>query len=134
MRIFSTFFLILAIQMFSAQSAEKISYRDLNSSNVLQFLSESSRRLNAESVNVNVQVGNDNIINVMDSKAAHLRIIQQGDYNTFNYNNADQRATNLEISTSGNNNYIDVAGNNSVSDGMKINIRGNDKMIFVRNY
>ncbi len=133
MKILLIFFLILSSVFFPAQSAGEISYGELNSSNVLEFL-QNNPDMKAETVNINIQNGKENLINTVSSKGSFLYIMQEGNFNTVNYNGTVNRAANFEIRSTGFNNYIDVTGSNSVSDGMKINIKGNDKMVFIRNY
>lgn len=127
--IISLLFSFLTIYTFG----QEISFKELNSSNVLNLFDSPS--LNIENkLSTNTQIGIDNKILVYDNKGKNLEIVQRGDYNTTNYVNAGNKSTDLQINSVGNNNYIDVTGNNSNSEGMKINIKGNDKMIFVRNY
>ena len=133
MKIFLSFFLLITSLLIPAQTAGQISYGELNSSNVMEFL-KGNAKFDFASANINVQIGKENQINVVSSKNTFLYIMQNGDFNTVNFHNGNNRGSNMEIKATGFNNYIDVTGSNSVSDGMKINIKGNDKMVFVRNY
>jgi len=127
----TTFLMFLATFICYAQ---EINFQDINSNNVMRMLQSSQEIKISNSEVANLQNGNENRIYIFDNSAKKLEISQQGNYNTTQYVNPGSKPTNMEVKTIGNNNYIDIAGNNSNSDGMKIQIRGNDKMIFVRNY
>lgn len=127
--IISLLFFFLATYGF----AQEISFRELNSSNVLKLFDNQTSNIETKFA-ISTQMGIGNKILVFDNKGKNLQIVQRGDYNTTNYVNAGNKPTDLQINSVGNNNYIDVTGNNGNSEGMKINIKGSDKMIFVRNY
>jgi hypothetical protein len=62
-------------------------------------------------------------------------IRQTGDFNTTLMTNTNPEIENRQkVSVEGNNNYIDITGNNSNSKEMQINLKTNDKMIFVRHF
>jgi hypothetical protein len=56
-------------------------------------------------------------------------------FNTLYFVNSFSDAeTKTAISAQGNNNIIDVTGSNRISDGMQMNVKGENKTIFIRNY
>lgn len=114
--------------------AQEINFQDINSNNILRMLQSNQEIKISNSEVTNLQSGNENKIYIFDNSAKKLEISQQGNFNTTQYVNPGSKPTNIEVKSFGNNNYIDITGNNSNSDGMKIQVRGNDKMIFVRNY
>lgn len=130
-KILTTFLMFFATLICYAQ---EINFQDINSNNIMRMLQSSQEIKISNSEVTNLQSGNENKIYIFDNSAKKLEISQQGNYNTTQYVNPGSKQTNMELKTIGNNNYIDIAGNNSNSDGLKIQIRGNDKMIFVRNY
>ena len=100
----------------------------------MQLFGKNPSNNNSQNVLKNSQIGNENSIFVYDSNGKNLQILQQGNYNSTLYINVGNKETDLQINSIGNNNYVDITGNNSNSEGMKIRIKGNDKMIFIRNY
>ena len=82
-----------------------------------------------------LQVGNNNHAELSINANTDIGVRQVGDYNTLYFVNSFTDAeTRTAISAQGNNNIIDVTGSNSISDGMQINVKGDNKTIFVRNY
>ena len=60
---------------------------------------------------------------------------QVGNYNTTFFNNQNEnQKTDQQINVKGSNNHVDITGSNSISEGMIINLKQNDKMVFIRNY
>ncbi|QOW09444.1 hypothetical protein Q73A0000_03230 [Kaistella flava (ex Peng et al. 2021)] len=83
-----------------------------------------------------IQLGNNNSALVYNkSKSSDLLIRQTGDFNTTLMTNTNPNLENKQkVNVEGDNNYIDITGNNSNSKEMQLNLKTNDKMIFVRHY
>ncbi|WP_326985429.1 hypothetical protein [Chryseobacterium sp. MP_3.2] len=114
-----------------------MNFNTINSLNVLQLLENSTTRLTpSHSKTAVIQVGNNNRASIYDkSKKSDLIIRQTGDFNTTKLTNTNLNLeNNQKVNVEGSNNYIDVTGNNSNSKEMQINLKSNDKMIFVRHY
>lgn len=120
--------------LFNAQS---INFNNINSLNVLSIINSTAPRSSENfSKTAVIQVGNNNDAVVYDkSKRSDLMIRQTGDFNTTLMTNTNTKLENKQkVSVEGSNNYIDITGNNANSKEMQINLKTNDKMIFVRHY
>lgn len=118
-------------------SGQSINFNDVNSKNVLHLISSENRPVNMDtSKTAVVQIGDNNSALVYDkSKKSDLLIRQTGDYNTTLMTNTNRELENQQkVNVEGDNNYIDITGNNGNSKDMQINLKANDKMIFVRHY
>ena len=117
--------------------AQNISLNDVNSSNVLDLYKQiqmSNMPQDMKSMDIMVQIGEGNMIQLIDKTPNFIELVQTGNYNTTLFINPNNYPTNAEIKINGSGNYIDITGSNSISDGMKMNINANDMTIFMRNY
>ena len=117
--------------------AQNISFNDVNSSNVLDLYKQiqmSNMPQDMKSMDIMVQIGQGNMIQLIDKTPNFIELVQTGNYNTTLFINPNNYPTNAEIKINGSGNYIDITGSNSISDGMKMNINANDMTIFMRNY
>lgn len=117
--------------------AQNISFNDVNSSNVLDMyrqIQASNMPQEMKSMDIMVQIGEGNMIQLIDKTPNFIELVQTGNNNTTLYINPNNYPTNAEIKINGSGNYIDITGSNSISDGMKMNINANDMTIFMRNY
>ena len=117
--------------------AQNISFNDVNSSNVLDLYKQiqmSNMPQDMKSMDIMVQIGEGNMIQLIDKTPNFIQLVQTGNYNTTLFINPNNYPTNAEIKINGSGNYIDITGSNSISDGMKMNINANDMTIFMRNY
>ena len=132
-----TYLIIILSFVFSHfVQAQEISLNDINSKNILDFYRQEAAKQQQEmkSVDISVQIGNGNTIEVYDKTPNYIEITQTGNYNTTYFVNPNDYPTKASVNISGSGNYIDITGSNSISDGMKMNIRANDMTIFMRNY
>ncbi|QDP84021.1 hypothetical protein FNJ88_00075 [Chryseobacterium sp. SNU WT5] len=116
---------------------QSINFNTINSGNVLNaFISPNDHLAVSSSKTAVIQFGNSNTTNIYDkSKQSDLLIKQTGNFNTTLMSNTNSELENKQkVNIEGNNNYIDITGNNSNSKEMQINLKTNDKMIFVRHY
>jgi hypothetical protein len=130
-----TTILVVIFSQFIA--AQNISFNNVNSSNVLEMYRENqigNSRQEIKSIDMTVQIGEGNMIQMIDKTPNYIELVQTGNYNTTLFVNPNNYPTNAQITINGSGNYIDIAGTNSISDGMKININANDMTIFMRNY
>lgn len=82
-----------------------------------------------------LQVGDANHAELSVNSKTNIIVQQLGDQNSIYYNNAfSGDETKAAISAQGYNNIVDITGSNSVSDGMQINVKGDNMTVFVRNY
>lgn len=132
--LYITIIISLISQIFQSQN---IDLQTINSSNVLELYKQNqlqSLPIDFKSVDISVQIGNGNVIEIIDKVPNYIELMQIGNYNTTLFVNPNDFPTNAEIKVNGSGNYIDITGSNSISDGMKININANDMTIFMRNY
>ena len=130
-------FLIIAILVSFSVNAQSIDFSQINSLNALNIVSTSNKDLSEFISKSSVtQLGNNNSALIYDkSKRSDLVIRQTGDFNTTLMTNTNPNLENKQkVNIEGDTNYIDITGNNSNSKEMQINLKTNDKMIFVRHY
>ncbi len=129
--------LILLVFFYYPFLSQNLTFSEINSKNILNLLNaESIKNYEQDSKTAVIQIGDNNKANVYDrSKKSDLMIRQTGDFNTTLMTNTNPEIENKQkVSVEGNNNYIDITGNNSNSKEMQINLKTNDKMIFVRHF
>ncbi len=129
--------LILLVLFYYPFLSQNLTFSEINSKNILNLLdAESIKNSEQGSKTAVIQIGDNNKANVYDrSKKSDLMIRQTGDFNTTLMTNTNPEIENKQkVSVEGDNNYIDITGNNSNSKEMQINLKTNDKMIFVRHF
>lgn len=117
-------------------NAQSINFNSINSQNILNMIDKPVLSSENSSKTAVIQLGNNNNAMVNDrSKKSDLVIRQTGNFNTTLLNNANPDLENKQkVNIEGSNNYIDITGNNGNSKELQINLKSNDKMIFVRHY
>lgn len=129
--------LILLVFFYYPFLSQNLTFSEINSKNILNLLNaESIKNYEQGSKTAVIQIGDNNKANVYDrSKKSDLMIRQTGDFNTTLMTNTNPEIENKQkVSVEGDNNYVDITGNNSNSKEMQINLKTNDKMIFVRHF
>ncbi|MBD8082483.1 hypothetical protein [Chryseobacterium caseinilyticum] len=118
------------------KAQKNISFEELNSQNVLQLFGSGNSTVNVTTgfkSNV-VQIGNNNEVQIYDLNPKQVSISQIGNENKTVFINTSNKPSTATINSVGNKNYVDMVGSNSISEKMKINIRDNNMIIFIRNY
>ncbi|WP_435522208.1 hypothetical protein [Chryseobacterium indoltheticum] len=113
---------------------QQIDWNKINSNTVIDVISlQNTSQSNLSSVVA--QVGNGNNADLTISSKTSIIIQQLGDQNSIYFNNAfTEKETKAAVTVQGYNNVVDITGSNSVSDGMQINVKADNKTVFVRNY
>lgn len=130
-------FLTIAILSSFLMGAQGLDFSNINSLNVLNIINTPTKDVSEfTSKSSVIQLGNNNTTLVYNkSKNSDLLIRQTGDFNTTLMTNTNPNLENKQkVNVEGDNNYIDITGNNSNSKEMQLNLKTNDKMIFVRHY
>lgn len=123
-----TLFAVLCVQ------AQQIDWDKVNSSTVLDLISRQQTEQGLYGSTV-IQLGDYNNAELSLNAKTNIAVQQLGDYNTLYFiNSFTDKETKTAVTAQGNNNIIDITGSNSVSDGMQINVKGDNKTIFMRNY
>ncbi|MDP9960679.1 hypothetical protein [Chryseobacterium lathyri] len=126
-----------AFTLFSVlyMQAQQLDWDKLNSNTVLSLMAiqqTEQQRLYGSSI---IQIGDYNNAELSLNARTNIAIQQLGDFNTLYFiNSFTDKETKTAVTAQGNNNIIDITGSNSVSDGMQVNIKGDNKTIFMRNY
>lgn len=114
------------------KSQQVVDWNKINSNTIIDVISLQSI---PQSNSVVAQVGNGNNADLTISSKTNIIIQQLGDQNSIYFNNAfTEKETKAAVTVQGYNNIVDVTGSNSVSDGMQINVKADNKTVFVRNY
>ncbi len=112
--------------------SQQVDWNKINSNTIIDVISLQSI---PQSNSVVAQVGNGNNAGLTISSKTNIIIQQLGDQNSIYFNNAfTEKETKAAVTVQGYNNIVDVTGSNSVSDGMQINVKADNKTVFVRNY
>lgn len=124
----------IALLAFFPMKAQQVDWDQVNSNTILNIITSqnSDQGISYSSV---VQIGDFNNTNLLLNSKTSISVRQLGDYNSLYFNNSfTDTQTKAAITTQGYNNMIDVTGSNSISDGLQINVKGDNKTIFMRNY
>ncbi|MCD0457407.1 hypothetical protein LPB85_18370 [Chryseobacterium sp. LC2016-27] len=136
MNTLTRFFFCLGFLFFSFSSlkSQQVEWNQINSNSVLDLAILQAVDNHTSYSNI-LQIGDSNNIEAMINAKTNIMIQQLGDYNSLYFNNSfsDTKTKNV-INTQGNNNIIDITGSNSVSENMKVNVKGDNMTIFMRNY
>ncbi|SHF23520.1 hypothetical protein [Chryseobacterium vrystaatense] len=123
-----TLFAVLCVQ------AQQIDWDRVNSNTVLDLITRQQTEQGLYGSTV-IQMGDYNNAELSLNAKTNIAVQQLGDYNTLYFiNSFTDKETKAAVNAQGNNNIIDITGSNSVSDGMQINVKGDNKTIFMRNY
>ncbi|MCW3169246.1 hypothetical protein OMO38_12025 [Chryseobacterium sp. 09-1422] len=124
----------IALLAFFFAKSQQIDWNQINSNTIVDMISKQNLDPNISSSTV-LQVGDANHAELSVNSKTNIIVQQLGDQNSIYYNNAfSGDETKAAISAQGYNNIVDITGSNSVSDGMQINVKGDNMTVFVRNY
>ena len=125
-------FLILIFFSSNIRS-QQVDWGQINSANIMDIIAGQNPDLGTYTSAV--QIGNHNSAQLLINEKTSVSLSQIGDHNKLFYVNSftDTEVKNT-ITTQGHNNIIDITGSNSISDDMKMNIKGDNMTIFMRNY
>lgn len=114
--------------------AQEIDWDKLNSNTVFNLISRQTIDQSSYYSDI-IQVGNNNNAELSLNARTSITVKQLGDYNAlFFINSFTDKETQTAITAQGSNNIIDITGSNSISDGIQINVKGDNKTVFMRNY
>lgn len=136
MKTFEKIFITLAFISAAWLQAQNVDWNNINSSTALNMVSQMNLNLEtANSQSLVLQYGNANNVDLTVNSKTNIVIQQLGDQNSIYFNNAfSDKESKTAITTQGNNNLIDVTGTNSISEGLHLNIKADNKTVFMRNY
>lgn len=132
-RIFTILFCLILVFFSMKTKSQQISWVQINSNNVIEIITKQTPTL--ESYSSTLQIGNSNNAELYLNDKSNVLLQQIGDYNRLFYNNSfTETEVKTSIITQGFNNIIDITGNNSISENMKLTVKGDNMIIFMRNY
>lgn len=137
MKTFEKIFISLALLFAIAGKSQTTDWNLINSQNALDMISlQNSNPVTSTSYGSQVlQMGNNNNADLQLNAKTNIVIQQLGDQNSIYFNNSfSTKESKSAITTQGNNNIIDITGTNSISEGLHLNIKSDNKTIFMRNY
>ena len=121
-------FILLPLQ------AQEIDWNKINSNTIFNLIARQQIDQTSYGSNI-IQMGDYNNAELSLNARTTVIVKQVGDFNTLYFiNSFTDKETKTAITTQGNNNIIDVTGSNSISDGIQINVKGDNKTVFMRNY
>lgn len=118
------FSLLILIVLFSSFSFGQ----NISESDLLSFM---QREQILQTDSFVMQVGDENLAVINGSQT---QLIQNGDNQSFYYNESSIVPSELKVNMEGSGNYLEVFGNNGISENMQINMTGNDRSVIIRNY
>ncbi|UHO40844.1 hypothetical protein H5J24_17215 [Chryseobacterium capnotolerans] len=126
---------VLALCMVLPLQAQEIDWDKVNSNTVFNLITRQNMEMNTGYSSNIVQMGDYNNAELSLNNKTIITVSQLGDYNALYFiNSFTDKETKAAIITQGSNNIIDVTGSNSISDGIQINVRGDNRTVFMRNY
>lgn len=137
MKTFEKIFITMALLFAIAGKSQTTDWNLINSQNALDMISiQNTNQVTSASYGSQVmQVGNNNNADLQLNAKTNIVIQQLGDQNSIYFNNSfSTKESKSAITTQGNNNIIDITGTNSISEGLHLNIKSDNKTIFMRNY
>jgi len=137
MKNFEKIFIALALLATLLVKSQQIDWNRINSETAIDIiaLQNADRSAPASSVSQIVQMGDFNNADLQINSKTNIMVQQFGDQNSIYFNNAfSSTAAKTAITTQGNNNIVDITGNNSISEGMHLNVQGENMTVFMRNY
>ncbi|MCX8526012.1 hypothetical protein OF897_19025 [Chryseobacterium formosus] len=137
MKTFEKIFISLALLFAIAGKSQTTDWNLINSQNALDMISLQNSNPVASTLYGSqvVQMGNNNNADLQLNAKTNIVIQQLGDQNSIYFNNSfSTKESRSAITTQGNNNIIDITGTNSISEGLHLNIKSDNKTIFMRNY
>jgi len=125
---------VFALFIFLSVKSQQLDWDRINSNTVLNVIAGQNPDQMMSYSNI-IQMGDANNAELSLNAKTNISVKQLGDYNSLYFNNSfTDTETKTAITTQGNNNIIDVTGSNSISDGLQIQVKGDNKTIFMRNY
>ncbi|OCA72700.1 hypothetical protein BBH99_03005 [Chryseobacterium contaminans] len=125
---------VFALCMVLPLQAQKIDWDKVNSNTILNLINRQNMEMNAGYSDI-IQMGDYNNTELSLNNRTIITVKQLGDYNALYFiNSFADKETKAAIITQGSNNIIDVTGSNSISDGIQINVKGDNRTVFMRNY
>jgi hypothetical protein len=123
---------VLLLFMMLPLHAQNTDWDKINSNTIFNMITMQNMDQDLSHV---IQIGDFNNAELSLNARTSIAVKQLGDYNTLYFiNSFTDKETKTSITTQGNNNIIDVTGSNSISEGMQINMKGDHKTVFMRNY
>jgi hypothetical protein len=125
---------ILALFIVLPLQAQEIDWDKINSNTIFNLIARQQADQTSFGSNI-IQIGEYNNAELSLNARTHIAVKQLGDFNTlFFINSFTDKEIKAAVTAQGNNNIIDVTGSNSISDGIQINVKGDNKTVFMRNY
>jgi hypothetical protein len=137
MKTFEKIFITLALLSTMLAKSQQIDWNRINSQTAVDMinLQNADQSLSVSSISQIAQVGNSNIADLSINAKTNIVVQQFGDQNSIYFNNAfSSKEAKTAITTQGNNNIVDITGSNSISEGMHLNVQGENLTVFMRNY
>ena len=125
---------VFTLLLFMSVKSQQIDWDKINSNSALSIIAAQNPDQVTSYSNI-IQIGNGNSAELSINAKTDIAVKQLGDYNSLYFvNSFTDTETKTAVTTQGNNNIIDITGSNSVSEGLQINVKGDNKTIFMRNY
>ncbi|GEJ48101.1 MULTISPECIES: hypothetical protein [unclassified Chryseobacterium] len=125
---------VLAFFILLPLHAQEIDWDKINSNTIFNLITRQQTDQSSYGSDI-TQTGDHNNAELSLNARTHIMVKQLGDFNTLYFiNSFTDKETKAAVTAQGNNNIIDITGSNSISDGIQINIKGDDKTVFMRNY
>ncbi|MDE5437699.1 hypothetical protein KRE40_01205 [Elizabethkingia meningoseptica] len=129
-------FLLYSIVLFMAvfwTKAQQMRWEQINSHTVEHLMLRQNIEKNSNSNTI--QIGDYNEARLILNAQTDIQVKQTGDYNSLYYiNSFTDTETKTSVITRGDNNIVDITGSNSISKDMMLNVKGDNMIVFMRNY
>ena len=113
--------------------AQQMRWEQINSHTVEDLMLRQNIEKNSNSNTI--QIGDYNEARLILNAQTDIQVKQTGDYNSLYYiNSFTDTETKTSVITRGDNNIVDITGSNSISKDMMLNVKGDNMIVFMRNY
>lgn len=137
MKTFEKIFITLALLSTLLAKSQQIDWNLINSQTAIDMVSlqNTDHSVTKSSISQVLQMGDFNNADLQINSKTNIMVQQFGDQNNIYFNNAfSSKEAKTAITTQGNNNIVDITGSNSISEGMHLNVQGENMTVFMRNY
>lgn len=137
MKTFEKIFITLALLSTLLAKSQQIDWNLINSQTAIDMISlqNTDHSVTKSSISQVLQMGDFNNADLQINSKTNIMVQQFGDQNSIYFNNAfSSKEAKTAITTQGNNNIVDITGSNSISEGMHLNVQGENMTVFMRNY
>lgn len=125
------FFCWYLTPVWAQETNEKIGVRLQSESELLMYITNTSRLVGASSDMTITQEGDNNAASVY---GRNLKLNQNGSYQQTFINETSLMPSNMQVNVEGRNSYVEIVGSNNILNNARLTIKGDNRSVIIRNY